>query len=170
MCRQTFVRCPYHRWKTAMLTNTVRTGIYFHGNLNGNFSVIVFNAFVAILTGSKPENGCREGQRERESVLTIIVVRQWNRSFLILCQTAFAGRGDVHRWLFLLLDVVLQSKTRAIEIVLSTRLPSTDENERKRASAIDRDFATTADSRSVEVSHVENRHGVLGSSRDAAKQ
>ncbi len=29
-------------------------GIYFHGNLNGNFSVIVFNAFVAILTGSKP--------------------------------------------------------------------------------------------------------------------
>ncbi len=28
--------------------------IYFHGNLNGNFSVIVFNAFVAILTGSKP--------------------------------------------------------------------------------------------------------------------
>jgi len=27
---------------------------YFHGNLNGNFSVIVLNAFVAILTGSKP--------------------------------------------------------------------------------------------------------------------
>ena len=28
--------------------------IYFHGNLNGNLSVIVFNALVAILTGSKP--------------------------------------------------------------------------------------------------------------------
>jgi len=29
--------------------------IYFQGNLKGNFSVIVFNAVVAILIGSKPE-------------------------------------------------------------------------------------------------------------------
>ena len=28
---------------------------YFQGNLNGNFSVMVFNALLAIFTGSKPE-------------------------------------------------------------------------------------------------------------------
>ncbi len=29
---------------------------YFHGNLNGNLSVIVLNALVAIFIGSKPIN------------------------------------------------------------------------------------------------------------------
>lgn len=37
---------------------------YFQGNLKGNFSLIVFNALVAILIGSKPEE--RKGNKKHE--------------------------------------------------------------------------------------------------------
>ena len=41
-------------WQATMVF-FVRWEFYFQGNLNGNFSVIVFNALVAILIGSKPK-------------------------------------------------------------------------------------------------------------------
>jgi hypothetical protein len=50
------------------------TLIYFQGNLKGSFSVILFNASVAILTGSKPE--ARQGKLKylSQRKLTIIII------------------------------------------------------------------------------------------------